>query len=60
MASLVPPLTMIRFVIGLCTDAAMEAQESDINSDYGTRGSLLVDAMPVLRLEGSAATVGKI
>ena len=38
----------------------MEAQESDINSDYGTRGSLLVDAMPVLRLEGSAATVGKI
>ena len=51
---------MIRFVIGLCTDSAMEAQESDINSDYGTRGSLLVDAMPVLRLEGSAATVGKI
>lgn len=60
MASLVPRLTMIRFVIGLCTDAAMEAQESDINSDYGTRRSLLVDAMPVLRLEGSAVTVGKI
>ena len=39
---------MIRFVIGLCTDAAMEAQESDINSDYGTRGSLLVKAVTVI------------
>lgn len=59
MALLVPPLTMIRYVIGLCPNTAMEAHESDTNPDYGTRGNLLAHAMPVLRLEGGRSTIGE-
>ena len=59
MASLVPPLTVKSYVIGFCPNSALEADDSYINSDYGTRGNLSVDVIPVLRLKGGRSTVGE-